>query len=813
MKTLRLMFGLILALSTAIPTAAQDAASVWNVLNQPAADAAKSAAVEDLMLTRDRIRITLMDGTIQFMQPATGVVFGAAFEGHGRLQVSVPNTREEQQLRLFTKQDGLSVEFTQATFSFTDKTFEEVARKVKWVPASSGHLGDVYAGRQHEREDLGAEIVPRLFQGVLSADHARTAEFLAEVKTEEGGWIEASDSALRPEEIRVGRWTDWIGAGFKRFDTWLSFPAGNRSSSDAYKDPLAKETFIIHGYQIDARATSGAELSATTKVNLEQRIPGERVLRFLLDSNLRVDSVKDEKGAPLTFFQARERKLRGRSYGDYVAVFLLGPTQAGQMQTLEFHYAGKQVVLQKGNGNYFCESFGWYPTIRDAFASRADFQMTFRIPKKFTLVATGDKLSQTTDGNESVSTWKSNIPLAVAGFAFGDYKVVTEKVGDIEVEIFANYQGDDLMKTLQHQADNEIPRLTMGGQSQQQIKVGVGTLTPSAMAKTMSTEVANMLKVDQMFFGPYPYKRLAVTNIPLDFGYGQGWPMLLYLSAISFLDSTQRNELGVKDQVLLSDYFRAHETSHQWWGHKVSWKSYHDQWLSEGFAQFSGNLYVQFRQNMNEYLTRLRLDKKELIESNRYGHGYDSLGPIWMGARLSSSLAPAGYNVVVYNKGGYVLEMLRAMLFDTRSQDPEKDFKEMMQDFCKTYDNKAASTEDFKAIVEKHMTQLMDLDGNHKMDWFFNQYVYGTGIPQYSFTAGAQGIEGGKWKVSGTLTQSGVPDGWKDILPVYVHLPGRTVRLGWLEAKGKTTPFQIVLPTKPDKVTINDNEEILAEVK
>jgi hypothetical protein len=136
-----------------------------------------------------------------------------------------------------------------------------------------------------------------------------------------------------------------------------------------------------------------------------------------------------------------------------------------------------------------------------------------------------------------------------------------------------------------------------------------------------------------------------------------------------------------------------------------------------------------------------------------------------------------------------------------------------MQDFCKTYDNKAASTEDFKAIVEKHMTQLMDLDGNHKMDWFFNQYVYGTGIPQYSFTAGAHEIEGGKWQVSGVLTQSGVPDGWKDILPVYVHLPKRTVRLGWLETKGKTTQFQFVLPVKPDKVTINDNEDILADVK
>ncbi len=163
MKTLRPTFVLIFAFCAAIPAVAQDAAAVWNTLNQPAPDGAKSATVKNLVLTRDRIRITLVDGTIQFMQPAAGLVFGAAFEGHGRLQASVPNAREEQQLRLFTKHDGLNVEFTEATFSFTDGTFDEVARQVQWAPSSSGHLADVYTSRQHEREDLGAEIVPRMF--------------------------------------------------------------------------------------------------------------------------------------------------------------------------------------------------------------------------------------------------------------------------------------------------------------------------------------------------------------------------------------------------------------------------------------------------------------------------------------------------------------------------------------------------------------------------------------------------------------------------------------------------------------------------
>jgi len=86
-----------------------------------------------------------------------------------------------------------------------------------------------------------------------------------------------------------------------------------------------------------------------------------------------------------------------------------------------------------------------------------------------------------------------------------------------------------------------------------------------------------------------------VTSIPFSYWHGQGWPGLIYLWSASFLDSTQRHAIGFRDQIELTDFFRAHESSHMWWGHRMGWKSYHDQWLSEGFAQFLGLLYVQFR--------------------------------------------------------------------------------------------------------------------------------------------------------------------------------------------------------------------------
>ena len=91
-------------------------------------------------------------------------------------------------------------------------------------------------------------------------------------------------------------------------------------------------------------------------------------------------------------------------------------------------------------------------------------------------------------------------------------------------------------------------------------------------------------------------------------------------------------------------------------------------------------------------------------------------------------LPPPGYNSVVYNKGGYIIHMLRMMLQNPRNPGgPDAHFEALMKDFCQTYGSGAASTEDFKAVVEKHLTPMMDLDKNGRMDWFFNQYVYGAG--------------------------------------------------------------------------------------
>jgi hypothetical protein len=217
---------------------------------------------------------------------------------------------------------------------------------------------------------------------------------------------------------------------------------------------------------------------------------------------------------------------------------------------------------------------------------------------------------------------------------------------------------------------------------------------------------------------------------------------------------------------------------------------------------------------MKEYLSRWRKEKENLHIHDTNGHEIESLGPIWMGQRIRSSITNGGaYQDLIYSKGGYILQMLRMQLTNSHDQDLDHAFKEMMQDYCKTFDNKAASTEDFKAIVEKHMTRSMDLDGNHKMDWFFNQYVYGMGEPEYTLHVVLEPTADGKTHLKGEITRAGVPDNWKDAIPLYAHIGDRTMKMGMIAMTHPREPLDIIIAGKINGVSINDYEDLLAVVK
>ena len=101
--------------------------------------------------------------------------------------------------------------------------------------------------------------------------------------------------------------------------------------------------------------------------------------------------------------------------------------------------------------------------------------------------------------------------------------------------------------------------------------------------------------------------------------------------------------------------FIAHETSHQWWGDMVLWRSYRDQWLSEGFAEYSGMLYVQFRDKTHSERELIRRDRETLanppVTLAGVGKGrLAEVGPLVMGGRVETRETRGAYSALTYDR-------------------------------------------------------------------------------------------------------------------------------------------------------------------
>jgi len=197
--------------------------------------------------------------------------------------------------------------------------------------------------------------------------------------------------------------------------------------------------------------------------------------------------------------------------------------------------------------------------------------------------------------------------------------------------------------------------------------------------------------------------------------------------------------------------------------------TYRDQWLEEGFAEFSASLAVQRTSGWGAFDRFWRERRKEIVEK-RPGNAMAACeaGPITEGWRLSTAKTPAG-GFLIYPKGGYVLHMLRMSMYDWSSKEPDARFIEMMKDYTSTYGGKFASTADFQKVVERHMVPAMNATGNGKMDWFFNQWVYGTDVPRYVADLKVEPA-GEETRIHGSIRQEGVAKDFRALVPIYVEM-------------------------------------------
>src|SRR5262245_3313953 len=185
-------------------------------------------------------------------------------------------------------------------------------------------------------------------------------------------------------------------------------------------------------------------------------------------------------------------------------------------------------------------------------------------------------------------------------------------------------------------------------------------------------------------------------------------------------------------------------------GRKVAPASYHDQWLVEGLARYLAAMSADANDQRRTQLRKLLNEARDELKP------VESAGPIWLGRRLASTLTPSAYRAI-YAKGLWVIHMIRMMLRQD-GPNPDATFLAMLEEFVEAYREKAASTWDFKSVAEKYARK--------KLDWFFDQWVFATGLPNYSAEYKVEG-SGNEFTIEGKIEQTGVPDGFTMPDPVF----------------------------------------------
>ena len=155
---------------------------------------------------------------------------------------------------------------------------------------------------------------------------------------------------------------------------------------------------------------------STATISFESLVAGERVLKFGLLPNLRVTRVTDEQGQDLYFIQ-ESRKEDGSFY-----VILPQAPPLGKEQSINVEYAGDKVLEEAGEGSFYVSArTSWYPNL-NGFGERALYDLTFKVPRKYKVISVGKLQGESIEQDLAVSHWVTPIPVAVAGFNYGEYK-------------------------------------------------------------------------------------------------------------------------------------------------------------------------------------------------------------------------------------------------------------------------------------------------------------------------------------------------------------------------------------------------------
>jgi Peptidase family M1 domain len=748
----------------------------------------RSVRVENLVLKKDRVTLTFHNGMFYFPAPIDGKVRGAVFLGTGSFQAAAPPDEFElNNVRRLLKADEVVSDFKTAVLRFTDDTYSVLGEGPQQGSAPPP-IATMLAAELDARvlEETGANLSARQMVSILNRESPGL--FFAEF---DGGRRGRFDFLLDAQS-RIPVANFGINAGERGLiyafdkdiqspDVWMALHGEEeyRQGVARYADDDDLVLVPRYGMKVDLTEPKKmlnltAHLECVSRSDHLTAIPlvaGEDLGYFedqRRKKQLHVISARTAEGAAIEWMQ--------EPWEGGFTIVLPTPVEKGQKFTLELSVAGEFMFQSEMGGTYFpLRSTTWYP--RHGYLQRSLYDMQFRHRKKDVVASIGTLIRDEAvpDAKDvRLTEFRLDQPVALTSFSLGDYEIHRDvaKMSDgrsLPIELYSMPGGRAVIKE-----------------------------------DFILAELSNSVRYFSSLFGEYPYPVFRGVFHP--FGYGQGFPTTLMIP-------------GADSANARTYEFIAHETSHQWWGDSVLWRSYRDQWLSEGFAEYSGLLYTQTRDKTSSeraLILRARESLKNPPQTlTGIGKGrLADVGPLIMGHRLSTRETGGAYTALIYNKGALVLRMLHFLFTDPQTGDGQP-FFDMMADFVRQHANGTASTDDFFAVVNAHVgqTALAHKFGYKDLNWFYRQWVQQTYLPSYRLTYELEDQADGSVLLKGTLAQEGIPDTerWFMPMPLSITLSKGTVGIVPIAVLGKESPVRVKLPGRPKTVALDPDLWVLSE--
>lgn len=772
---------------TQIPGSSAPSVALYQTLNQFLLNGGSSVA-ENVILKRDRVEINF-SGTFYFEKPLEGGPHGAVFIGEGKVHADPPNsTFEKDNLRRMLHADAVDSDFRTAVLRFSDDTVDALGLKIEQrdsPPDAARNLASAFSKRllQETGVNVAARIAVAILNrespGVFIAEFDKGSRGRFDLVLDRQGRLPSSNFGLDGGEKGLFfAYDNTIGGP----DVWMAFYdlADYQRGIVEYSDAHALVNITHYDMDVDVRdwkhmklqtrisMTSLADGLFAIPLMMNETLPSLDAVR--LKNALRLKSARLPNGSPIGAIQ--------EDWDGGVTLLLSEPLNKGQVIQPVLDFEGDFLIGDPA-GSWdarYVRGDCWYP--RHVNLNRATFDAVFHHKRGTRVASLGQKIrEEETPNHDMLTEWRIDFPINVTTFAVGSFSVFNDKAKMPD--------GSDL--------DLDFYRLSPSAFS----FLG-GVKTDFILA-----EMNNCVRYFSELFGPYPYSRFGATYRP--FPFGQGFPTMLMLPKSDFADQYTYS-------------FIAHEASHQWWGDLVLWRSYRDQWLSEGFADYSGVLYTERRdRNQNDSKDLLRLMHDGLIASpgtlTGLGKGrLADIGPLILGHRLNTRETNGAYSALIYKKGALVLRMLDFLFSDPSSED-DRAFFDMMRDFVSRYANREASTENFIAAANEHFlnTPIARSYGLKDLNWFFREWVYQAVLPSYKFSYWTERQPDGSALIHGTLEQSQAPEQWVMPLPLVMHFGKDKVARGIVVAIGGERQVTLHAPMVPDSIELDPERWVLSD--